>query len=53
MITSKKNRVYNCLIVSNYKLDDVFLDIFGKSSHFITEQILQFPSETFNVASVT
>lgn len=50
MITGEKNRVQNCLTVSNYKLDDVFSDIFGKSSRSITEQILQHPGETFDVA---
>ena len=50
MITSEKNRAHNCLTVSNLKLDDVFSDIFGKSSRSITEQILQHPGETFDVA---
>lgn len=50
MITSEKNRIHNCLTVSNLKLDDVFSDIFGKSSRSITEQILQHPGETFDVA---
>jgi len=49
MITSEKNRAHNCLTVSNFKLDDVFSDIFGKSSRSITEQILQHPGETFDV----
>ena len=51
MITSEKNRVHNCLTVSNLKLDDVFADIFGKSSRSITEQILQHPGEFFDVTS--
>ena len=41
MIIGEKNRAHNCLTVSNLKLDDVFSDIFGKSSRSITEQILQ------------
>jgi len=49
MITGEKNRAHNCLTVSNLKLDDVFTDIFGKSSHSITEHILQHPGETFDV----
>ncbi len=49
MITGEKNRAHNCLTVSNLKLDDVFTDIFGKSSRSITEQILQHPGETFDV----
>ena len=50
MITGEKNRAHNCLTVSNLKLDDVFSDIFGKSSRSITEQILQHLGETFDVA---
>ena len=49
MITGEKNRAQNCLTVSNLKLDDVFSDIFGKSSRSITEHILQHPGETFDV----
>ena len=30
--TGEKNRMQNCLIVSNLKLDDVFSDVFGKAS---------------------
>ncbi len=49
MTTGEKNRAHNCLTVSNLKLDDVFTDIFGKSSRSITEQILQHPGKTFDV----
>ena len=45
MITGEKNRAQNCLTVSNLKLDDVFSDVFGKSSRSITEQILQTPEK--------
>ena len=50
MITGEKNRAQNCLTVSNLKLDDVFTDVFGKSSRSITEHILAHPGETFDVA---
>ena len=50
MITGEKNRAHNCLTVSNLKLDDVFSDIFGKSSRSITEHMLQHPGESFDVA---
>lgn len=50
MIASEKNRALNCLTVSNLKLDDVFSNVFGKSSRSITEYILQHPGETFDVA---
>ena len=36
--------------VSNLKLDDVFSDVFGKSSRAITNYILEHPGETFDVA---
>ena len=49
MITSEKNLAQNCLTVSNLKLDDVFSDVFGKSSRSITEQILAHPGEFFDV----
>ena len=48
-INGMKNRVLNCLTVSNHKLDDVFFDVFGKSSRSIIKQILEQPIETFDV----
>lgn len=48
-ITGMKNRALNCLTVSNLKLDDVFSDVFGKSSRSIIAQILEHPGETFDV----
>lgn len=48
-ITGMKNRALNCLTVSNLKLDDVFSDVFGKSSRSIIQHILEHPSETFDV----
>lgn len=49
MLTGEKNRAHNCLTVSNLKMDDVFSDIFGKSSRSITEHILKNPGESFDV----
>ena len=49
MITGEKNRAQNCLTVSNLKLDDVFTDVFGKSSRSITEYILEHPGDLFDV----
>ena len=49
MLTGEKNRAQNCLTVSNLKLDDVFSDVFGKSSRSITEHILSHPGEKFDV----
>ncbi len=48
-ITGMKNRTRGCLTVSNLKLDDVFSDVFGKSSRSIIGQILEHPGETFDV----
>ncbi len=48
-IVSMKNRALNCLTVSNLKLDDVFSDVFGKSSRSIIQHILSHPGETFDV----
>ena len=50
MLTGEKNRAQNCLTVSNLKLDDVFSDVFGKSSRSITNYMLDHPGETFDVA---
>lgn len=47
--TDRKDARWICDL-SNLKLDDVFSDIFGKSSRSITEQILQHPWETLDVA---
>ena len=49
MIVGEKNRAQNCLTVSNLKLDDVFSDVFGKSSRSITEYMLAHPGELFDV----
>jgi transposase len=50
MLSGEKNRALNCLTVSNLKLDDVFSDVFGKSSRSITNYLLDHPGECFNVA---
>lgn len=42
-LTGEKNRAQNCLTVSNLKLDDVFSDVFCKSTRSITEYILSHP----------
>lgn len=50
MLSREKNRAQNCLTVSNLKLDDVFSDVFGKSTQSITQYILGHPGETFDVS---
>ena len=48
-MTGEKNRAQNCLTVSNFKLDDVFRDVFGKSASAITTHLLEHPGEEFDV----
>ena len=48
-MTGEKNRAQNCLTVSNFKLDDVFRNVFGKSASAITTQLLEHPGESFDV----
>ena len=50
MMTGEKNRAQNSLTVSNLKLDDVFSDVFGKSSRSITNHMLDHPGEIFDVS---
>lgn len=47
--TGEKNRVQNCLTVSNIKLDDVFSDVFGKAASAITDRLLE-SNEPFDVS---
>lgn len=48
-MTGEKNRAQNCLTVSNFKLDDVFSNVFSKSASAITTQLLEHPGEPFDV----
>lgn len=47
--TGEKNRAQNCLTVSDFKLNDVFTNVFGKSASAITTQLLEHPGEDFDV----
>ena len=47
--TGEKNRAQNCLTISNYKLDSVFGDVFGKSASAIINHMLEHPGEKFDV----
>ena len=49
--TGEKNRAQNCLTVSNFKLDDVFSDVFGKASTSLIDYILEHPTESINDVS--
>ena len=48
--TGEKNRVQNCLTVSNFKLDDVFSNVFSQSASAIISFMLEHPGEAFDVA---
>lgn len=49
-IVGEKNRAQNCLTVSNIKLDDVFTDVFGKTSSAILDELSVHPDGSLNVA---
>ncbi len=44
--SSEKNRLQNCLTVSNIQLGNVVSDIFGKSAQAILDKILENPADT-------
>jgi len=48
--TSEKNRAQNCLTMCNFKLDDVFSDVFGVSATRILDQLLQHRNSSFDIA---
>ena len=48
--TGEKNRSQNCLTISNFKLDDVFTNLTGKSATAIIEQLLLNPKGGFDVS---
>jgi transposase len=49
--SSEKNRVQNCLTVSNNMLSSVVADTFGKSARLIIDKLLENPKDTdFDVA---
>jgi hypothetical protein len=41
MNSSEKNRSQNCLTVCNFKLDDVFSDVFGSSAARVLGRLLE------------
>jgi transposase len=48
--TSEKNRGQNCLTICNFKLDDVFSDVFGKSATRVLDKLLLHRNSNFDVA---
>ena len=48
--TSEKNRGQNCLTMCNFKLDDVFSDVFGQSATRVLDKLLECQSSDFDIA---
>ncbi|GHV39375.1 IS110 family transposase [Clostridia bacterium] len=48
--TSEKNRALNCLTMGNFKLDDVFSDVFGASASRVLKELLEQGNSDFDVA---
>jgi len=48
--SSEKNRAQNCLTMCNFKLDDVFSDVFGASATRVINQLLECGNTNFDVA---
>jgi len=50
MCSGEKNRAQNCLTMCNFKLDDVFSDVFGASAQRIIAKLLENPDGNFDIA---
>ena len=48
-ISSEKNRAQNCLTMCNFKLDDVFTDVFGKSATRVLDALLEHGNGNFEL----
>ena len=46
-VSSEKNRAQNCLTMCNFKLDDVFTDVFGKSATRVLDALLEHGNGNF------
>jgi len=49
MNSSEKNRAQNCLTVCNFKLDDVFSDVFGASATRVLNKLIELGHSDFDV----
>ena len=49
MNSSEKNRGLNCLTICNFKLDDVFSDVFGASATRILDKMIELGHSNFDV----
>jgi len=50
MNTSEKNRGQNCLTVCNFKLDEVFRDVFGVSATRVFDKLVELGHSNFDIA---
>lgn len=50
MNTSEKNRGQNCLTVCNFKLDEVFRDVFGVSATRVFDKLIELGHSNFDIA---
>jgi transposase len=48
--TAEKNRTQNCLTVCNFKLDETFSDLFGKSATRVLDALLECRNSGFDIA---
>jgi len=48
-VSSEKNRTQNCLTMCNFKLDDVFTDVFGKSATRVLDALLEHGNGDFEL----
>ena len=47
--SGEKNRAQNCLTMCNFKLDDVFTDVFGKSATHVLDALLEHGNGNFEL----
>ena len=48
-VSGEKNRAQNCLTMCNFKLDDVFSDVFGKSATRVLDTLLEHGNGDFEL----
>jgi len=48
-VSSEKNRAQNCLTMCNFKLDEVFTDVFGKSATRVLDALLEHGNGNFEL----
>ena len=48
-VSSEKNRAQNCLTMCNFKLDDVFTDVFGKRATRVLDALLEHGNSDFEL----